>query len=215
MSKPDSTGYSPNLQNLVGQTFGRLTVVRLLSTKPCTRWICKCSCGEVKAIAAGNLRSGATSSCGCWGRELQPLRNKQHGLSSTATYRIWRHMIDRCESVSDHAFHRYGGRGIKVCRRWKTFENFFQDMGERPAGLSLERIKNHLGYSPSNCKWATDVEQARNKRNNRWLTADGRTQLLTDWAKELNSDMSLILKRLTRGWSVQDACTTTSKRSKE
>jgi hypothetical protein len=120
-------------------------------------------------------------------------------------------MLSRCNNPEDAGFHRYGGRGITVCHRWETFENFFTDMGDKPPGHSLDRVKNHLGYSKGNCRWATPTEQCRNTRRNRWLTANGETKLLVEWAEQLGSKSALIVKRLARGWTEQEACTTPAK----
>src|ERR1700749_3089488 len=117
---------------------------------------------------------------------------------------IWRRMRDRCRKPSDRAYSRYGGRGIALCERWHAFENFLADMGERPAGKTLERIDNSLGYSPENCRWATYIEQNNNRRDNRWLTFKGETKTLAQWCRDLGLPQKAIQQRLNAyGWTVE------------
>jgi hypothetical protein len=114
-------------------------------------------------------------------------------------------MLQRCTNPKNPSFERYGGRGITVCERWRDFAAFQADMGEPPAGLTLDRKDNDLGYQPENCRWATDAEQTRNTRRNRRLTLDGRTQCMSDWARELGIRQQLISRRLSDGWPVERA----------
>jgi hypothetical protein len=114
-------------------------------------------------------------------------------------------MRERVNSRTHHAYPRYGGRGIKICARWNLFEHFFADMGARPPGHCLDRIDNNGDYSPENCRWATWIEQQNNRRDCRYYTMDGRTQSLSQWARELGIKQDTAKKRLNRGWSVKDA----------
>lgn len=109
-------------------------------------------------------------------------------------------MVARCYNPSSNNFHDYGARGIRVCDRWRSFANFFADMGERPDGAMLDRIDNSGNYEPGNCRWATRVEQNRNKRSNVWLTINGETKLLKDWARESGIRHCVIRNRMKRGW---------------
>lgn len=135
-------------------------------------------------------------------------RKKRHPL-----YLVWRGMIDRCRNPNRDNWKHYGGRGITVCERWKVFESFVADMGIRPAGASLERIDNSGNYEPSNCRWATHVEQCRNTRRNRMLTVDGVTKCLKDWHLITGVPQMTILQRITRGWSVSEAVLTPAKQN--
>lgn len=123
------------------------------------------------------------------------------------TYGVWGSMLARCNNPKDKSYSRYGGRGIKVCKRWYMFENFLADMGERQAGMSIERIDNSKGYSPDNCKWIPLNEQSKNRRNTHFLTFKGTTRNLTDWAKETGINRETLLSRVKRGLSPEQALT--------
>jgi hypothetical protein len=129
---------------------------------------------------------------------------------ATNIYRAYRGMLNRCYNQNQKSYKDYGGRGIYVCDRWlgkDGFKSFLSDMGERPEEGTLDRVDNNGPYSPENCKWATRSEQAGNKRNNRWITANGRTQTLAQWAKELGCNPSNILYRIKSGMSEEQAVT--------
>lgn len=130
-----------------------------------------------------------------------------HGMSSTSTYRIWQAMFQRCTNPNHESYHLYGGRGIKVCKRWHRFENFLADMGERPAGMSIERENNSKGYGPRNCRWATPREQSLNRRDTRNLTFQGETMCLTDWAARVGLSPQRLRGRLKAGWELDKALT--------
>ncbi len=122
----------------------------------------------------------------------------------TPTYMVWIDMKQRCYNPKNRAFPYYGGRGISVCKRWKcSFANFWLDMGNKPAGLTIERINNNGNYSPTNCKWATRREQVRNKRDSRFLSFNGKSQLRVDWARELGIMPSTIIHRQSLGLPIE------------
>lgn len=134
--------------------------------------------------------------------------NQKHGASKgggTAEYRVWRSMRSRCNNPRDSGWSRYGGRGIRVCERWNSFENFLADMGPRPSlEYSIDRIDNNGNYEPSNCRWATDYEQNRNRSDNIFMTCNGKTQCMSDWAKELGLCLQMVFGRWERSWSDLD-----------
>jgi hypothetical protein len=167
-----------------GQVFGRLTVTTMAPTKNSkTHWNCICECGTEKVVYQNHLKSGATTSCGCRRAEVTTDRNSSHGMADTRTYHSWCHAKSRCTNPNDAAWDRYGGRGITFDPKWSDFEAFLSDMGECPEGLTLDRIDNDKGYGPGNCRWATYTEQARNKRNNVFVSYQGRNITLAEAAE--------------------------------
>ena len=153
-----------------------------------------------------SLLSGNTRSCKCLLKEKVKERVTTHGFSSTPTYHVWEHMIQRCTNPKDKRFKAYGGRGITVCKRWHTFINFLEDMGEKPEHLSIERVNNNKGYSPDNCKWATRKEQNSNTRRNRLITHNKETHTLSEWAAIKNKNYQTLRARLNRSkWPIEMA----------
>lgn len=193
----------PRYRDLVGQVFTRLTVVSYAGTYKHggALWNVRCDCGSEKQVAAMHLMSGHAKSCGCLQTEVATI----HGMTNTTTFRAWSSMLNRCRNPNNQAYPRYGGRGITVCERWNSFENFYADMGEQPKGLSLERRDNDQGYGPDNCCWATRIEQNNNKRTNRLVTSFGKTQTVAQWSREIGITASALRHRLNNGWTVERA----------
>lgn len=198
----------PKFVNVAGQRFGRL---RALSVRREGRggrsvvlWRCQCDCGVSVDVISQSLRSGATQSCGCMRAETVSARQRKHGMSSSGTYATWSSMIQRCANPNKKEYGRYGGRGIKVCERWKTFELFVADMGKRPAGLTIDRIDSNGDYEPGNCRWATYKQQANNTARNRRYTFKGKTLTMREWARTLGITDSSLSERLDK-WPVEIA----------
>ena len=152
--------------DIAGKKFGRLTVLNFISVDKGrnSRWLCLCDCGNSKIICQAALSRGSTKSCGCLNREIAKERKLTHGKSSTKEYETWANMLGRCLNRTHPSYNNYGGRGIKVCEQWLKFENFYADMGDKPEGLSIDRINNDGNYELGNCRWATKSEQAYNRR---------------------------------------------------
>lgn len=193
--------------NRTGQRFSRLVILRFAGGSVGNRrWLCRCDCGKTKTIIWESLRSGATKSCGCLRKDANVKQWQTHGLARTRIYNTWRHMIQRCTLRTNHAFPQYGGRGIRVCKRWLKIENFVADMGPRPAGKSIDRIDNNGNYEPGNCRWASPKQQRRNTRKTRVISFRGKTQCMADWAADIGITPTTLLARL-RLWPIKRALT--------
>ena len=198
--------------DLTGQQFGRWTVVRRegRAKDGHTSWECRCACGTSRVVCGYALQRGRTQSCGCLAAELTSRRSKTHGAARhgrvTPEYHTWKGMRERCENTASKDYSRYGGRGIRVCDRWKDFENFLVDMGFRPPGKpTLDRIDGTQGYRPGNCRWATWLEQEQNRHNVIQIAWDGRTQCVAAWARERGMKYTTLMQRIKRGWSTERA----------
>lgn len=191
---------------------------RLIATRPTTKrcggavvWECLCDCGNIKYALAGNLTKGSPKSCGCLAPPPPP-RNVKHGMVGHPLYKIWEGMMARCNSESNKDFPLYGGRGIEVCGSWHDPRNFVADMSPRPPGTSLDRIDNTKGYSPDNCRWASPLEQACNKRNNKLFTINKETLHQREWCRRYNIPVSTFVNRLNKGLDPLTALTLPSRR---
>ena len=170
--------------DISGVRFGRLVAKERVDKK----WRCACDCGAEKLINPSNMKRGLTKSCGCLSRQLTGARNtallSKHRMSKSGEYKTWQGMHQRCGNRTDKSFNNYGGRGIRVCERWGSFDFFFADMGNRPDGASLDRINVDGDYEPENCRWATAKQQQRNKRNSLIVVIDGKRSCLADFIKQ-------------------------------
>lgn len=200
--------------DLTGQRFGRLVAL-----SPAERrrgliyWLCRCDCGQTTTVLTASLRAGVTISCGCFRKEKGAQALMTHGRTKTRLYGVWRGMVGRCHRVTDPAYPHYGGRGIALYPQWRnSFEEFEFYVAQLPhvdeEGYTLDRINNNGNYEPGNVRWATQSEQSRNKRTNHLVTFDGKTQCITEWAKELGMRKNTLQRRLSVGWSVEDALST-------
>lgn len=190
--------YEPN------QKHGRLTIIKTVQIKGRTYYECVCQCGEKKFVHSSNMKR--THSCGCLNSEMAKKRFTVHGMRQSDEYRIWTGMKYRCYNKNCPKYKIYGGRGVVVCDRWMSFQNFFEDMGNRPSKYySLDRINNNLGYSKENCRWATLKKQANNTRRNQMIKHNGKNQSLCTWSEELGLNYNTLKTRLRRGMSFEKA----------
>lgn len=205
-------------KDLSGEKFGRWTVIgeaepKIWEGRRIRRWNCQCECGTQRAVLEGTLVKGKSKSCGCFHSEIMKevgRRQITHGMSDTRLYAIYKHMICRCYNENDIRYDRYGGRGIAVSDEWSNFENFMvwaYDNGYND-DLSIDRIDTNGNYSPDNCRWATKIEQANNKSNNRTYTFNGETHTIAEWARITDMPYKKLWKRFYAGWSVERALTT-------
>lgn len=199
-----------------GSRFGRLVVIRMAPDRTVggeVQWLCECDCGDTLIVRGHQIRSERTRSCGCLAREAAATncRNRaRHGEGSngkeTPEYRCWANMLSRCNNTNHRLFKNYGARGIKVCKRWHTYENFLEDMGRRPSSKhSIDRERVNGDYKKSNCRWSISTEQNRNKRNTRMITHDGRTEALAYWIEHTGIAHVTFYRRVAKGMSASEA----------
>jgi len=206
-----------NYLDLTGRKFGRLTCVKDVGRDRGggVLWLCKCECGNESIVHGGHLRNGHTQSCGCFQKEKNVIVHTTHSLSRdqegnrTKLYHVWDGIKQRCSNQNSTFYKDYGGRGIQVCEDWDDYQNFHQwaiSNGYKE-GLTIERKDVNKGYFSENCCWATQQQQARNKRSNHKLTFHRETKILVEWAEELGINPYILSNRLRRGWSVERALT--------
>lgn len=212
MANPQFDVLPVGVKSLLGERFGRLVVVGFSGTydrrcqnriKRLAEWACRCDCGN-KIVARGeNLRKLIVRSCGCLRSETQRkngLRSGSHYMSGAPEYRAWRGMINRCTNPNTANFSDYGGRGICVCDRWlRSFEAFYEDVGPRPDGMSIDRIDNNGNYEPQNVRWADDFTQAGNRRSTHYIECRGEMVSVSQAAAITGIPVSTIKSRIKRG----------------
>lgn len=219
--KCDSTNH-PNYNyksirnEFIGKTFNLLKVIDFV--KQGNQWLakCECKCGKIKLVFPYQLKGGKVKSCGCIKTSSTPKNNKHSqskpknnmdGRTKNPLYGTWYQMIKRCENPNTIHYDRYGGRGIKVCEEWHDFWKFVEwsdSVGGRPDGFTIDRIDNDGDYEPSNCRWADNHTQAKNKNTCINVTHNGETKTLSEWAKELGLSDQAMYNRYHRGWNEND-----------
>lgn len=191
-----------NTIDLSNAKIGSITVLNLLpdsSNRKARRWRCICDCGRNITLYENRLIEGGITSCGRCDRV-----SKQRKYPPE--YNVWASMIERCGNKNNPDYKNYGGRGIKVCKEWLSYDVFIKDMGERPNGMTLDRIDNEGDYKPNNCRWASWFTQGNNKRGNRYIEHNGRMYTVSELALMLNVESELLYSRVLKyGWSVEDA----------
>jgi hypothetical protein len=185
--------------DLTNKRFGKWTAIRYERVGARGKWFCRCSCGTERLIWANDLKTHRTTNCGCVRRT--------HGMTNSREFETWHSMCKRCTRKKEANYHRYGGRGICVCKRWLKFANFYADMGPKPQGTELDRIDNDGPYSPENCRWASRAQNANNRGNNRRITHNGVTKTLAEWSAALGGNNYLVGMRLKQGWPISEAVT--------
>src|SRR5690606_21295996 len=185
-----------------GQKFSHLTAIDdIMLAKSLADF--RCDCGNIKTTMAIYVTRGSTLSCGC-----APIQRANPNSRRNSHYRIWEGMKQRCLNPTHTYYHRYGGRGIKICDRWlESFDNFVQDMGPRPEGMTLDRIDNDGDYTPENCRWANQSQQGNNTSTNHRITAFGEEKTVTHWSQDSRCAVSYhtLSKRLEAGWDSERA----------
>jgi len=196
------------MEDLTGKKFGRLTVVNYFGNKGKTKyyWNCVCDCGRKSIVQRGHLKNGKIKSCGCFHID----KITKHNKSRTKLYHVFQCMKDRCFNKKSLLYKYYGERGITICNKWlKNYELFQQwayDNGYK-SGLSIDRINNNGNYEPSNCRWANAKTQNNNLRSNRFITLNGKTKTLTQWAEIIGIKAMTLTKRIENGWDIEKALT--------
>lgn len=207
MTEPIAKPTHRRFRDLEGIKFGRLTVLSYAGAIGHNQaWIAVCECGTERSFRASGLIAGTTKSCGCLKKDLHKNHFVKHGDYKSAEYSTWIKINERCRNKNWKRFKDYGGRGIVVCERWRSYENFLKDMGRKPSPKhSIDRIDNNGNYEPSNCKWATPKEQNRNTRRNVNLTYGSETKCIAEWAEQFGINPGTLRRRIKSGWSVERA----------
>lgn len=188
--------------DLTGQRFARwLVKSRDETTSRPTVWFCVCDCGTEKRVIGRSLRNGRSKSCGCWASQENVRRFTTHGMHKHPAYFSWRAMLNRCNLPGDPGYPEYGARGIVVCDQWRTFEQFWEDMGPTwQKGLSIDRMEVNGNYEPNNCRWATAKQQANNRRDNQIIPTAHGPMTVSEASQYFGVNRSTIMRRMRDGW---------------
>lgn len=209
-------------KDITGQKFNRLTAIKFHHTKEYTYsnnrkqktqyWLCKCDCGKITIVSKSSLVCGKVKSCGCLRKEISTqnaLANTKHGLKHTKIYSVWHGIKTRCYNINSKDYQNYGGRGIKMCDEWRNDVQAFYYWAinnGHDKNLTIDRIDVNGDYSPNNCRWISRCEQERNKRRTRYLTYNGETHCMKEWAEIIGINYSTLKSRLgVKKWSVERA----------
>lgn len=204
--------HEANFQNLSGKRFGRLTAKRGIRKNGNFYWKCQCDCGNYTDVLPQHLKRGLICSCGCLRSETSSKTHRKHGMKQTRLYKIWTEMKGRCYNKNVPAYKNYGGRGIIVCEEWlhdfEAFYNWSISNGYKDE-LSIDRINVNGNYEPSNCRWATYLEQANNTRANVIIEYNGKKQTIAEWAREIGINYATLQRRIKiLKWDVEKAIET-------
>lgn len=212
LKSTEDFSFMAKLQDLTGQRFGRLTVIKRVENdkRGNSRWLCRCDCGNEKVVSSHNLKNGHAKSCGCFRRDIAKTKLYTHGKYKTRLFGIWTGIKNRCYNKKETAYKHYGGRGITMCDKWlNDFQAFYDwsiangyDEKAKKYECTIDRIDNNKGYSLENCRWVTQSIQNRNKRTNNNLTYNGETHCLKEWAEILGVNYKSFYNRFFNGWSL-------------
>lgn len=211
----ESVALPPRTKNLVGHKkgeYGAWTVLWYYGRRAgCTYWTCRCDCGTVRQVISASLVQHRTRSCNKCRSSSSVRTHAESGIHRTREYRAWNGMIARCTNPKNRAWVAYGQRGVSVCERWRGhdgYQNFLDDMGRCPPGMTLDREDTNGKYEPHNCRWATRKTQDRNKRNSLYLSLNGVRRHVIEWAKIVKITARTLHRRKNDGWSDERALTT-------
>lgn len=201
---------------MVGDKHYRWTVISESNEKRNGRrlWLCQCECGTERLKLLTEIKHGLSKSCGCYNREQSSKKHAEHGKSKDPIYTVWKNMKKRCNYEGSCDYYLYGARGIKVCDRWLTFANFYEDMGDIPfPGAQIDRIDTNGDYTPENCRWTTATQNMRTRRMNHYITYQGETRCITEWEEIKGFPREKIRTRLKAGWTLEEAMETPVKKT--
>lgn len=190
-----------------GDKYGEWTVLEFShkTSKGGDLWLCKCKCEVVKPVRMHSLLNGRSKSCKSCANKAKTC-NITHGLTNSPTYSSWKGMKERCTNENNKKYDYYGGRGVTLCERWHSFNNFLEDMGEKPEkNWHIDRIDVNGNYEPGNCRWITLAENNRNKRTNVVLEFNNESKCLAEWSRETGVSSQLFRYRLSKGWPIEEA----------
>lgn len=201
----NAMGSFMGIVNLVGGRYGKLMVLRFSHIHlRKAYWVCLCDCGEEKILRGNSLRSGNTTSCGCFHKEQHIERLRSHGLSKERVYRIWAGIKTRCFTNNHHSYLHYGARGITICKEWEddflAFYNWAMANGYDD-DLTIERREVNGNYEPNNCTWIPARDQPKNRRTSLFIDFQDLTMTPTEFSNAFDIPYTTVIKRLSDGWS--------------